>query len=301
VLVSNLAVDLLYAWLDPRIRVAETSGDRLARAVIRCPPRRRAGRGRTRGRSARARATTRRTRRTRSSRPRAHWLGTDALGRDQVARIAEGARVSLLVAVGATALALAIGLGYVLVAGWVGGRLDGAMMRVVDVVYALPDVLVIVLLIEVLQLTLSGVPDIARRIAALIAAIGFVGWVGVARLCARSSCRRARRPGSSPHARSVCATAASCFGTCSRTSPVRSALRRSDSAAILAESTLSFIGLGIQPPFSSWGTLASDGFEAMRSYPHLIFFPCLAILLALVGFHLLGETLRAVLDPRRRL
>lgn len=71
-------------------------------------------------------------------------------------------------------------------------------------------------------------------------------------------------------------------------------------AAILAESTVSFLGLGIQPPFSSWGTLASDGFEAMRSYPHLIFFPCLAIFGALLGFQLLGEELRARLDPRSR-
>ena len=71
-------------------------------------------------------------------------------------------------------------------------------------------------------------------------------------------------------------------------------------AAILAESTVSFIGLGIQPPFSSWGTLASDGFEAMRSYPHLILFPCLAIFAALLGFHLLGEELRARIDPRSR-
>jgi oligopeptide transport system permease protein len=233
---------------------------------------------------------------------RAHWLGTDALGRDQLARIAEGARVSLLVAVGATALALAIGLGYGLLAGWHGGRVDGAMMRVVDVVYALPDVLVIVLLIEVLQVTLSGVPDIARRVAALVLALGFVGWVGVARLV-RALVLQAREETWVESARAL--------GLRNRrillrhvlpniAGPVLVAAAFQIPAAILAESTLSFIGLGIQPPFSSWGTLASDGFEAMRSYPHLILFPCLAILLALLGFHLLGEALRAGLDPRRR-
>jgi oligopeptide transport system permease protein len=233
----------------------------------------------------------------------AHWLGTDALGRDQLARIAEGARVSLLVASGATALALAIGLGYGLLAGWLGGRVDGAMMRVVDVVYALPDVLVIVLLIEVLQVTLAGVPDIARRVAALVVALGFVGWVGVARLV-RALVLQAREE--------TWVEAARALGLRNRrillrhvlpniAGPILVAAAFQIPAAILAESTLSFIGLGIQPPFSSWGTLASDGFEAMRSYPHLILFPCLAILLALVGFHLLGETLRAVLDPRRRL
>jgi oligopeptide transport system permease protein len=232
----------------------------------------------------------------------AHWLGTDALGRDQLARLAEGARVSLLVAIGATSLALVIGLCYGLVAGWLGGRVDGLMMRAVDVVYALPDVLVIVLLIEVLQVTLAGVPDIARRVAALVAALGFVGWVGVARLV-RALVLQAREE--------TWVEAARALGLRNRrillrhvlpniSGPILVAAAFQIPAAILAESTLSFIGLGIQPPFSSWGTLASDGFQAMRSYPHLIFFPCLAILLALVGFHLLGETLRAVLDPRRR-
>ena len=233
---------------------------------------------------------------------RTHWLGTDALGRDQLARIAEGARVSLLVAIAATALALLIGLGYGLLAGWLGGRVDGAMMRVVDVVYALPDVLVIVLLIEVLQVTLAGVPDIARRVAALVVALGFVGWVGVARLV-RALVLQAREE--------TWVEAARALGLRNRrillrhvlpniAGPILVAAAFQIPAAILAESTLSFIGLGIQPPFSSWGTMASDGFEAMRSYPHLILFPCLAILLALLGFHLLGEMLRAVLDPRRR-
>jgi oligopeptide transport system permease protein len=232
---------------------------------------------------------------------RAHWLGTDALGRDQLARLAEGARVSLLVAIGATTLALAIGLAYGLVSGWLGGRVDGWMMRAVDVVYALPDVLVIVLLIEVLQLTLAGVPDVARRVTALIVALGFVGWVGIARLV-RALVLQAREE--------TWVEAARALGLRNRrillrhvlpniAPPLLVAAAFQIPAAILTESTLSFIGLGIQPPFSSWGTLASDGFEAMRSYPHLILFPCLAILLALLGFHLLGETLRAVLDPRR--
>lgn len=233
---------------------------------------------------------------------RAHWLGTDALGRDQLARLTEGARVSLLVAIAATSLALLIGLGYGLLAGWVGGRVDGWMMRAVDIVYALPDVLVIVLLIEVLQVTLEGVPDIARRVAALVVALGFVGWVGIARLV-RALVLQAREE--------TWVEAARALGLRNRrillrhvlpniAGPILVAAAFQVPAAILAESTLSFIGLGIQPPFSSWGTLASDGFQAMRSYPHLIVFPCLAILLALVGFHLLGETLRALLDPRKR-
>jgi oligopeptide transport system permease protein len=232
---------------------------------------------------------------------RAHWLGSDALGRDQLARLAEGARVSLLVAIGATSLALLIGLGYGLVAGWIGGRVDGWMMRTVDVVYALPDVLVIVLLIEVLQVTLAGVPDIARRVAALVAALGFVGWVGIARLV-RALVLQAREETWVEAARALGLRDARILlrhVLPNISGPILVAAAFQIPAAILAESTLSFIGLGIQPPFSSWGTLASDGFEAMRSYPYLIFSPCLAILLALVGFHLIGETLRSFLDPRR--
>ena len=111
-----------------------------------------------------------------------HWMGSDALGRDLFARVAEGGRVSLLVAVGSTLLALLIGLVYGGISGYVGGRTDGLMMRAVDVVYSLPDVLVIVLLIEVFQASLTGVPDLYRRLLALVFALGGVGWVTIARM-----------------------------------------------------------------------------------------------------------------------
>jgi oligopeptide transport system permease protein len=233
---------------------------------------------------------------------RAHWLGCDALGRDLLARLCEGGRVSLVVAVGATGLALAFGLAYGALAGWVGGRVDALLMRGVDVIYALPDVLVTVLLIEVLSAALAALPDLWRRLAALALALGFAGFVGVARLVralvlqAREETwvEAARASGAHPArilVRHVLPNiAAPLFVSAAFRIP----------AAILAESTLSFIGLGIQPPFSSWGTLASDGFEAMRSYPHLILFPCVAILCSLLGFHLLGEELRERLDPRDR-
>jgi oligopeptide transport system permease protein len=233
---------------------------------------------------------------------RAHWLGCDALGRDLLARLCEGGRVSLVVAVGATAIAVAFGLVYGALAGWVGGRVDSLLMRGVDVIYALPDVLVTVLLIEVLSAVLAGLPDLWRRLAALALALGFAGFVGVARLVralvlqAREETwvEAARASGAHPGrilVRHVLPySAAPLFVSAAFRIP----------AAILAESTLSFIGLGIQPPFSSWGTLASDGFEAMRSYPHLILFPCVAILCSLLGFHLLGEELRERLDPRDR-
>ncbi len=233
----------------------------------------------------------------------AHWMGTDALGRDLLARVAEGARISLWIAVGSTLFALVIGLGYGGLSGYVGGRLDGFLMRVVDVIYSLPDILVIVLMIEIFQAALDGVPDLYRRLLALVLALALVGWVTIARLV-RGLVLQTREEAFVEAARAT--------GVSSRrillrhilpniSGPILVTVAFRIPAAILIESTLSFIGLGIQPPFSSWGVLASDGFAAMRSYPHLIVFPSLAILFALLGFHLLGDALREALDPRRNL
>lgn len=231
-----------------------------------------------------------------------HWMGSDALGRDLFARVAEGGRVSLLVALGSTALALAIGVVYGGLSGYVGGRLDGWLMRGVDIVYSLPDVLVIVLLTEVLQAALTGVPDLYRRLLALVCALGLVGWVSVARLV-RGLILQAREEAWVEAARATGVRGGRLLARHilpNVAGPILVTAAFRIPAAILAESTVSFIGLGIQPPFSSWGVLANDGFLAMRSYPYLILFPSLAILATLLGFHLLGEALRDALDPRRR-
>jgi oligopeptide transport system permease protein len=228
----------------------------------------------------------------------AHWMGTDALGRDVFARLSRGARVSLVVAVGSTLLALAAGVAYGALAGFAGGRIDGWMMRAVDVAYALPDVLLIILLTEVLQALLSGTSDLYRRLLALTLALAGIGWVGVARLV-RGLVLQAREE--------LWVEAARALGASRRrvlirhvlpnvAAPILVAATLRIPHAILTESTVSFIGLGIAPPFASWGVLAADGFEAMRSYPHLILFPSLAILVTLLGFHLLGEALRARLE-----
>ncbi|MEE9281449.1 MAG: ABC transporter permease [Myxococcota bacterium] len=231
---------------------------------------------------------------------REHWMGTDALGRDQFARIAEGARISLLVAVGSTLIAVAIGIVYGGISGYVGGRLDGWMMRSVDVVYSLPDILVIVLLTEVLQGSMAGVPDLYRRVLALVLALGVVGWVAVARLV-RGLVLQAREEAWVEAARATGVRGGRLLVRHilpNIAGPILVTATFRIPAAILTESTLSFIGLGIQPPFSSWGVLANDGFTAMRSYPHLILFPSLAILVTLLGFHMLGDSLREALDPR---
>lgn len=232
---------------------------------------------------------------------REHVMGTDPLGRDLLARVAEGARISLLVAVGSTLIALGIGIVYGAVSGYVGGRLDGILMRVVDALYSLPDLLLIILVKEVLQSALVGVSDLIRTTLALMLALSLTGWVGVARLV-RGLVLQAREE--------AWVEAARALGVRGPRLLVRHLLPNIAGplvvtatfripAAILAESTVSFIGLGVQPPFSSWGVLAADGFAAMRSFPHLILFPSLAIGLTLLAFHLLGDALRDALDPRR--
>jgi oligopeptide transport system permease protein len=226
----------------------------------------------------------------------AHWLGTDELGRDLLTRILYGARVSLTVGLGTALLALAVGTFYGLVSGYAGGAMDNLLMRVVDVFYGLPDLLIFVLLSLFL----------GRNIGGVLIALGFISWVRFARV-ARGQVLQAKelvyvegaRAAGASHARILLRhILPNIFA------PVLVTLTFSIPAAILAESTLSFIGLGINDPYSvwgtSWGTLAQDGWRAMRSYPHIIFFPALAIFLTILSFNFLGNGLRDILDPKGR-
>jgi oligopeptide transport system permease protein len=227
---------------------------------------------------------------------RTHWMGTDALGRDLLTRVLYGARVSLMVGVGTAILALIIGTAYGLVAGFKGGSLDDFMMRVVDIFYGLPD-MVIFILFSLL---------FGRNIAGLLLALGLVSWVRFARIT-RGQVLQVKELLFVESARSMGA---------SRTriilrhilpnimGPIIVTLTFSIPSAILAESTLSFIGLGINDPYSpwgtSWGTLAQDGWRAMRTFPHVIVFPAAAIFLTILAFNTLGNALRDLLDPKGR-
>ncbi len=231
-----------------------------------------------------------------------HWLGTDPLGRDVAARLAEGARVSLLVAVASTLFAVALGIAYGGAAGWAGGRADAWLMRGLDVAYALPDLLLIVLFTQVGEALLADAPDLWRRVLALVAALALVSWVSVARLV-RGLVLSAREEPWVEAARATGATPARVLlrhVLPNLAGPLLVLTAFRVPAAILAESTVSFLGLGIQPPFATWGVLAADGFEGLRSYPHLILAPSAALALTLTAFHLLGEGLRGALDPRER-
>ena len=225
---------------------------------------------------------------------RDHWMGTDSLGRDLLTRILYGARVSMAVGIGTAMIALVIGTVYGLVSGFAGGNLDHFMMRIVDIFYGLPDMLIFILLS-----LLFG-----RTIAGLLVALGLVSWVRFARM-ARGQVLQAKEFLFVEGARAM---GASRRRTVLRhilpniSGPIIVTLTFSIPAAILAESTLSFIGLGINDPYSpwgtSWGSLAQDGWRAMRTYPHIIFFPAAAIFLTILAFNTLGNALRDALDPK---
>ena len=226
----------------------------------------------------------------------AHWMGTDGLGRDLLTRVLYGARVSLAVGLGTALIALLLGTGYGLVAGFKGGNWDHLMMRVVDIVYALPEMLIFILLS-----LLFG-----RHIGGLLVALGLVSWVRFARI-ARGQVLQTKE---FLFVESAVALGASRARVMLRhvlpniVAPIIVTVTFSIPSAILAESTLSFIGIGINDPYShwgtSWGTLAQDGYRAMRSYPHLIAFPAGAIFLTILSFNMLGNGLRDLIDPKGR-
>ena len=223
-----------------------------------------------------------------------HWMGTDGLGRDLFTRLLYGARVSIAVGVGTALIALVIGSCYGIISGYAGGALDNLLMRIVDIFYGLPDLLIFILLSLVL----------GRNIVGVLIALGLVTWVRFARI-SRGQVLQIKEQIYVEGARAVGASHAGIIWRHilpNILAPIFVTLTFSIAAAILAESTLSFIGLGINDPYSewgtSWGTLAQDGWRAMRSYPHIIFFPALAISATILAFNSLGNGLREILDPR---
>jgi len=221
----------------------------------------------------------------------AHWLGTDIFGRDLLTQILYGGRVSLAVGFIATAVALLIGVTWGAVAGYVGGRADAIMMRLVDILYALPFMIFIVLLMVVF----------GRNLLLLFLAIGAVEWLTMARIM-RSQVQSLRQqefveaaislglpPWTIIHRHLIPNALGPIIVYTTLTIP----------NVMLLEAFLSFLGLGIQPPETSWGLLISYGAETMEEFPWLLIFPGLALTLTLFSLNFLGDGLRDALDVRR--
>ena len=222
----------------------------------------------------------------------AHWFGTDANGRDLFVRTLYGARVSLLVGLAATSVSLVIGVTYGAIAGYFGGRIDAAMMRFVDVMYSLPFLFFVILLMVVF----------GRHFLLIFVAIGAVQWLTMARIVRGQTL-------SLKHREFIEAARAGGVSTAkiirrhiipNTIGPVIAYSTLTIPQVILTESFLSFLGLGVQEPYTSWGVLVSEGAAQIETAPWMLIFPALFLAASLFCFNFIGDGLRDAFDPRDR-
>jgi oligopeptide transport system permease protein len=224
--------------------------------------------------------------------PSAHYFGTDAVGRDLFARTLQGGRISLMVGIVATAVSALIGIAYGAVSGYAGGRMDGLMMRLVDVLYALPFMFLVILLMVVF----------GRHLVLIFVAIGAVEWLNMARIVRGQTLslkeqefvESARACGAGPGAILYRHIIPNALG------PVVVYMTLTVPQVILFESFLSFLGLGVQEPETSWGVLIAEGARQMESAPWTLIFPASFLAVTLFCLNFLGDGLRDALDPRYR-
>jgi len=219
-------------------------------------------------------------------------FGTDQLGRDVLARQLYGARISLTVALIATLVNFFIGVFYGGISGYLGGRIDTLMMRIVEVISTIPLTLYVILIMVVFNSGLFSV----------MIAIGSVYWVDMARIV-RGQILTLKQQDYVAAARTMGASTGRILTRHllpNSVGPILVALTMLIPSAIFIESFMSFIGLGVTPPEASWGTLTSEAVETLRAYPYQMFFPAAAISLTMFAFNFLGDGLRDALDPRLR-
>jgi oligopeptide transport system permease protein len=219
-----------------------------------------------------------------------HWFGTDPLGRDLLTRILYGGRISLLVGFAATVVSLSVGVTYGAVSGFAGGRTDSIMMRAVDILYTLPFTIFVIILMVLL----------GRSLVLLFLAIGAVQWLTMARIV-RDRVRTLRK--------AEFVEAAILMGFSRRRIILRHLIPNVLGPAIvyttltipnvmLLEAFLSFLGLGVQAPMSSWGVLIKEGADCMEEFPWMLIFPSIALSLTLFSLNFLGDGMRDAFDPQ---
>jgi len=243
-----------------------------------------------------------------------YWLGADNLGRCILSRVLHGIRVSMSVALIAATVSLSIGLVYGLVSGYAGGRVDDIMMRLVDFLYGFPTLIVIILFQAYFKALgresdvtafVKFMLDIDRALGGLLfvfIVMGGLRWIGMARLARgqvlsykeKEFVVAARSLGARPQRIIFKHLLPNILGPCI----VQETLQIP--GYILTEAFLSFIGLGVNPPTPSWGMMIQQGFQALRSYPHVLFAPAGALALTVLAFNFLGDGLRDAFDPRMR-